>query len=69
MDTYLLSLTHPDLDGAFIAQLVASTEHAAKTRIRMCAMQSYRHAELLHSDVTVLAVVPGIVDYDLQPAS
>lgn len=68
MDTYLLSLTHPDLDGAFIAQLVASTEHAAMTRIRMAAMHSYRHAELLHADVAILAMVPGIVDYDLQPA-
>lgn len=44
---FTVTLTHPDLDGPFVADLCAGSPKAAETRVRVAAMHNYQHADLL----------------------
>lgn len=59
MKTYRVTLTHPDLDGPFVADLIASSEVAAITRARMTAMHAYRHAPLMYAEAEAVYLHDG----------
>lgn len=50
---YTVTLTHPDLDGPLVMDLIGSSPERAALRARHAAMHMYRHAELLESTTTV----------------
>lgn len=60
IDTYTVEITHEDLAGPLVMELIATDEHAAITRARFSAMHMYRHAPLLHAAAAVTEVKHGV---------
>lgn len=56
MNTYEVTLTHPRLDGPWVAELVSTSADRAVTRARMTAMHVYRETEFMDVAVTGAAV-------------
>ncbi len=54
METYVVTFTHPMLDGPFEVEVMASSPARAELRTRAAAMQRYRVMEFLsEGEVTV----------------
>lgn len=47
MKTYLVTVTHPLLDGPFSASCAASSPDRAERRVRMTMVHLYRHVQFL----------------------
>ena len=56
MNTYRVTLTHPKLDGPLVGEMLASTEHAAITRLRSYAFHAYRCADMLTADAHAVVI-------------
>lgn len=60
IDTYAVRGTHPDYDGPFDVQLIATSQRAAIARTRMTAFHLYQDGRWLKADYVVTAVERGV---------
>lgn len=59
INTYRVTITHPDLDGPLVMDLIATSGARAHTRARYSAMHMYRDVRLLHADSVSVLLHPG----------
>lgn len=55
---YTVELSHPDYEGVGEMQLIATSERAAISRVRLSAFHMYKDARWMRADYRVTAVEP-----------
>ncbi len=60
IDTYEVSLTHPDLSDAFIARVIATDPELAMSHVLGTAFHAYRHAPLLQAELAITTWWDGV---------
>ena len=56
--TYTVTVTHPDLSGPLVFELVGATERGAIARCRLSAFHMYRDVRMLDADYQVTDTAP-----------
>lgn len=59
VSTYRVTITHPDLDGPLVMDLIATSANYAVSRARLSAFHLYRDARLLDAGIEAALLHPG----------